>query len=139
MWIVIDPNVLNSAAVTTGVSAQLVDRWLSEPFRDRGLSHVADRTTAGLAAAPPAPRASAPSPRWTTFQRDLAHERTQAGLTAARAHANGRSGGRPPLLTDQQVALARHMHIAGSPVATIVATLGVSPATIYRRLQTTPE
>lgn len=33
MWIVIDPNVLNSAAVTTGVSAQLVDRWLSErPF-----------------------------------------------------------------------------------------------------------
>lgn len=33
MRIVIDPNVLISAAVATGVSAELVDRWLSErPF-----------------------------------------------------------------------------------------------------------
>lgn len=58
-------------------------------------------------------------------------------LTATRA--NGRTGGRPPALTDQQVALARRMHTAGSQVATIATTLGVSRATIYRRLQTTPE
>ena len=33
MRVVIDPNVLISAAVATGVSAQLVDCWLSErPF-----------------------------------------------------------------------------------------------------------
>lgn len=30
MRVVIDPNVLVSAAVATGVSAQLIDRWLSE-------------------------------------------------------------------------------------------------------------
>jgi uncharacterized protein len=31
--VVIDPNVLVSAAVTTGVSARLIDRWLTErPF-----------------------------------------------------------------------------------------------------------
>ena len=33
MRVVVDPNVLISAAVATGVSAQLVDRWLTErPF-----------------------------------------------------------------------------------------------------------
>lgn len=33
MQVVIDPNVLVSAAVATGVSGQLIDRWLSErPF-----------------------------------------------------------------------------------------------------------
>jgi DNA invertase Pin-like site-specific DNA recombinase len=52
------------------------------------------------------------------FERSLIRERTQAGLAAARRA--GRTGGRPPKLTDNDTQIAHR--------------LGVSPATLYRYL-----
>lgn len=41
MRVVIDPNVLVSAAVATGVSAELIDRWLTErPFELATCPHL---------------------------------------------------------------------------------------------------
>ena len=59
------------------------------------------------------------------FERSLIRERTQAGLAAApRA---GRTGGRPPKLTDDDIEAAKAMLITQ-----IARRLGVSPATLYR-------
>ncbi len=60
-------------------------------------------------------------------------ERTQAGLTAARGR--GRTGGRPPVMTPQKLAVAQHMYDSREhTVAAIAKTLGVSRASIYRHL-----
>jgi DNA invertase Pin-like site-specific DNA recombinase len=65
------------------------------------------------------------------FERSLIRERTQAGLAAARRA--GRTGGRPPKLTDDDIeaakALLAHPDIG---VTQIAHRLGVSPATLYR-------
>lgn len=67
------------------------------------------------------------------FERELMRERTCAGLEAARAR--GKVGGRPPALTEEQIAVAREMHDSGGYTATAIAkTLGVGRATIYRHL-----
>jgi DNA invertase Pin-like site-specific DNA recombinase len=67
------------------------------------------------------------------FERDLIKERTHAGLAAARAR--GRVGGRKPVLSPQQVTVARQMYDAkDSTVSEIAKVLGVSRATIYRHL-----
>ena len=67
------------------------------------------------------------------FERDLIRERTQAGLTAARAR--GRSGGRPRAMTPDKVRLARQLYNAREhTVEAIANTLGVSRASIYRHL-----
>ena len=67
------------------------------------------------------------------FERDLIRERTMAGLAAARAR--GRTGGRPPSMSAQKLAVARRMYAEQEhTVATIAKTLGVSRATIYRHL-----
>jgi DNA invertase Pin-like site-specific DNA recombinase len=67
------------------------------------------------------------------FERDLIRERTTAGLAAARAR--GRRGGRPSVLTDHKLQVAREMYGSGQyTVATIAKTLGVSRASIYRHL-----
>ena len=67
------------------------------------------------------------------FERDLIRERTNAGLAAARAR--GRSGGRPSLLSADQVKAARRMYDQREmTVAQIGAVLGVSRTTIYRAL-----
>lgn len=69
------------------------------------------------------------------FERDLVRERTLAGLAAARAR--GKKGGRRPKLTPQQVALAQKMHAdAIIEVETILRTLKISRATLYRYIQT---
>lgn len=69
------------------------------------------------------------------FERDLVRERTLAGLAAARAR--GKKGGRRPKLTPQQVALAQKMHADASiEVETILRTLKISRATLYRYIQT---
>ena len=63
------------------------------------------------------------------FERSLILERTQAGLVAARRA--GRTGGRPPKLTDDDIEAAK----ATNPdigVTQIAHRLGVSPATLYR-------
>jgi len=67
------------------------------------------------------------------FERDLTHERTAAGLAAARAR--GRAGGRPPVMTPQKLAVARRMYASRQhTVAAIATTVGVSRASIYRHL-----
>ena len=65
------------------------------------------------------------------FERSLIRERTQAGLAAARRV--GRTGGRPPKLTDDDVEAAKAL--LANPdigVTQIAHRLGVSPATLYR-------
>src|SRR6516162_6600665 len=67
------------------------------------------------------------------FERSLIRERTQAGLAAARCA--GRTGGRPPKLTDDDIEAAKAM--LANPdigVTQIAHRLGVSPATLYRYL-----
>ena len=66
------------------------------------------------------------------FERRLIQERTQAGLTAARAR--GRHGGRRPITAeDPRVRMATAMYTAHSlTCAEIWHTLGISRATFYR-------
>jgi DNA invertase Pin-like site-specific DNA recombinase len=71
------------------------------------------------------------------FERDLIRERTQAGLTAARAR--GRVGGRPRAKTlntpeKQQMAKALHADKRNS-IADICGMLGVSRTTFYRYIK----
>ena len=65
------------------------------------------------------------------FERSLIRERTQAGLSAAKKA--GRTGGRPPKLTDSDIQAAKAM--LTNPdigVASVAHRLGVSLATLYR-------
>jgi DNA invertase Pin-like site-specific DNA recombinase len=66
------------------------------------------------------------------FERRLIVERTNAGLTAARAR--GRLGGRPPVpAADPRVQTAKKMHADKTmPVADICTTLRISRPTLYR-------
>jgi len=67
------------------------------------------------------------------FERDLIRERTQAGLSAARAR--GRRGGRPTVMSAEKLAVARSMHDSREhTTAKIAEVLGVSRATLYRHL-----
>lgn len=67
------------------------------------------------------------------FERELIRERTQAGLAAARAR--GRSGGRPPVMTEQKIRLARQMLATESmTMHQIASALGVGRATLYRHV-----
>ena len=67
------------------------------------------------------------------FERDLIRERTNAGLAAARAR--GRVGGRPPVMTEEKVEVARQMYNSKEHTVDVIAkTLGVSRKTIYRHL-----
>jgi DNA invertase Pin-like site-specific DNA recombinase len=71
------------------------------------------------------------------FERDLIKERTNAGLTAARAR--GRTGGRPSRLSADQVKTARRLYEQQEmTVAQIGDVLGVSRTTIYRTLNQHP-
>jgi DNA invertase Pin-like site-specific DNA recombinase len=68
------------------------------------------------------------------FERNLIRERTQAGLTAARAR--GRKGGRPKVLTGRQLIVAQDLYDKRHPILEICRTLKVSKATFYRTIQT---
>jgi DNA invertase Pin-like site-specific DNA recombinase len=68
------------------------------------------------------------------FERNLIRERTQAGLTAARAR--GKRGGRPKALTGKQVGIAQDLYEKRHPIAEICRTLKISRATLYRVLET---
>ena len=64
------------------------------------------------------------------FERDLIHERTMAGLAAARAR--GRSGGRPRLMTRQKLKAAMALMADRDNAARdVAAQLGVSLSTLY--------
>jgi DNA invertase Pin-like site-specific DNA recombinase len=65
------------------------------------------------------------------FERNLIKERTQAGLTAARAR--GRKGGRPHALTDRQISIAQSLYAdKKTSIQEICRTLKISKATFYR-------
>lgn len=67
------------------------------------------------------------------FERDLIRERTQAGLVAARAR--GKNGGRPSVLTPEQVKMGKTLYDAKElTVAQICKQLACSRATFYRQI-----
>jgi DNA invertase Pin-like site-specific DNA recombinase len=66
------------------------------------------------------------------FERQLIRERTRAGLAAAQA--DGRTGGRPSVMTPTRLQLAREMRKDGESIDNIADTLGVGRSTIYRHL-----
>jgi DNA invertase Pin-like site-specific DNA recombinase len=68
------------------------------------------------------------------FERNLIRERTQAGLTAARAR--GEKGGRPKALSEKQLIIARDLYEKRHPIAEICRTLKISRATLYRSIKT---
>ena len=68
------------------------------------------------------------------FERDIIRERTQAGLSAARAR--GRKGGRPKALTPKKAQMAVSLYNdKTNSIADICRTLNVSRATLYRHLR----
>lgn len=66
------------------------------------------------------------------FERNLIRERTQIGLTAARAR--GRTGGRPPVMTPAKIRQAKRMRNNGIHMSEIAEVLGVGRTTLYRHL-----
>ena len=67
------------------------------------------------------------------FERNLVRERTQAGLSSARA--SGRHGGRPKALDEQKVALARRLYDEKKhTVKEICKLLGVTKPCLYAYL-----
>lgn len=67
------------------------------------------------------------------FEREIISERTKAGLKAAKAR--GRCGGRPRLMDQEKVRLARTLHNDKSiTVGEICRSLGISKGTLYRNL-----
>ena len=71
------------------------------------------------------------------FERDIIRERTNAGLSAARAR--GRMGGRPRVLEGKNLAHAHSLFKdKNNTPREIARTLGVSIATLYRYVSATP-
>jgi DNA invertase Pin-like site-specific DNA recombinase len=70
------------------------------------------------------------------FERNLIRERTEAGLTAARAR--GRIGGRPKALTLQQRRIAQALYDdPTNSILEICRTFKISKVTLYRNIDTT--
>ncbi len=68
------------------------------------------------------------------FERDIIRERTQAGLTAARAR--GRLGGRPKALNPKKASIAQALYNdKNNSINEICKTLNVSRATLYRYIK----
>jgi DNA invertase Pin-like site-specific DNA recombinase len=69
-------------------------------------------------------------------ERNLIRERTNAGLTAARAR--GRIGGRPKALTPEQRRIAQALYDdPRNPITDICKTFKISKVTLYRNIDTT--
>jgi DNA invertase Pin-like site-specific DNA recombinase len=66
------------------------------------------------------------------LERDIIHERTMAGLAAARAQ--GRVGGRPTVMDQDKLAAAHARRANGESPTEIAKALGVSRASVYRHL-----
>ena len=64
------------------------------------------------------------------FEAELIRERTLAGLAAARSR--GRRFGRPRVMSEARVKVARQMLADGSTITEVARALGVSRASIYR-------
>jgi DNA invertase Pin-like site-specific DNA recombinase len=66
------------------------------------------------------------------LERDMIHERTMAGLAAARAQ--GRNGGRPTVMDADKLAAAKARRDRGESPTQIARALGISRASVYRHL-----
>lgn len=67
------------------------------------------------------------------FERGVIRERTRAGLDAARAR--GRTGGRPPALSPDDLAAAKALlRDPDITVEQVARRLGVVPSTLYRHI-----
>jgi len=66
------------------------------------------------------------------LERDIIHERTMAGLAAAKAQ--GRVGGRPAVIDADKLAAAKARRARGESPTEIARALGVSRASVYRHL-----
>lgn len=66
------------------------------------------------------------------LERDLIHQRTMAGLEAARRQ--GRTGGRPTVMDPDKLAAAHARRARGESPTQIAKALGVSRATYYRHI-----
>ena len=71
------------------------------------------------------------------LERDLIHQRTVAGLDAARRQ--GRVGGRPTVMDADKIAAGRARRARGESPTQIAKALGVSRATYYRHLTPRPD
>ncbi len=71
------------------------------------------------------------------LERDIIHERTMAGLVAARAQ--GRNGGRPTVMDAGKLAAAEARRARGESPTEIAKALGVSRASVYRHLSAAAE
>jgi DNA invertase Pin-like site-specific DNA recombinase len=69
------------------------------------------------------------------LEQDLIHQRTMAGLAAARAQ--GRIGGRPSVMDPDKLATATARLARGQSVTQIAKALGTSRATLYRHIDVT--
>src|SRR6266705_3914036 len=68
------------------------------------------------------------------FERDIIHERTNAGLEAARAR--GRNGGRPRTLNNKKVQMLQELyHSKKHSIPEICQMLNISRTTLYRYVQ----
>lgn len=63
---------------------------------------------------------------------ELIREAVSDGL--ARARAEGRTGGRPPVLSPEQLTAARQLIASGQTKSSVARSLGVGRATLYRAL-----
>jgi DNA invertase Pin-like site-specific DNA recombinase len=67
------------------------------------------------------------------FEREIIRERTNAGLSAARAR--GKKGGRPKAMDDKKIIMARALfNDKNNSIKDICKTLNVSKPTLYRYL-----
>jgi DNA invertase Pin-like site-specific DNA recombinase len=66
------------------------------------------------------------------FERSLIKDRTRAGLDAAREQ--GRTGGRPSVVSEDVLTVARARKAKGESATSIARALGISRATLYRHL-----
>jgi len=71
---------------------------------------------------------------FSELERDINHERTMAGLAAARAQGN--VGGRPTVMDADKLAAAKARRERGESPTEIARALGVSRASVYRHLAT---
>ena len=69
------------------------------------------------------------------LERDIIHERTMAGLKAAKAQ--GRVGGRPTVMDQDKIAAAQARLSRGESPTQIARALGVGVRTVYRHVDTT--
>ena len=70
--------------------------------------------------------------RLTLMDKALVNERTKHSLAIARA--KGRTGGRPPVITQEKLAEAQGLIDGGMPVRAAAKAVGSSQATLYRLL-----